>query len=142
MAIFSHFLLFSGLFTDFFGFSIFFILLVQPHPFKCTVHGVHTFHLGQKVLIHYLDYDGTIKNHDSIITKICWSLNGGQTIMCCGGDSRTLSETLTFSKGDKVRKDVQNHCDAIKRRTVGISQAEYDALENPDEYTLYCIVGD
>ena len=21
-------------------------------------------------------------------------------------------------------------------------KAEYDALENPDEYTLYCIVGD
>lgn len=109
-------------------------------PFKCTVHGQHTFHLGQKVLIHYVDYDGTIKNHDSIITKICWSLYGGQTIMCCGGDSRTLSQTLQNSKGDKVRKDVQNHCDAIKRRTVGLSQAEYDALENPDEHTLYCII--
>ena len=94
-----------------------------------------------------VDYDGTIKNHDSIITKICWSLNGGQTIMCCGGDSRTLSQTLQNSKGDKVRKDVQNHCDAmqnhcdaIKRRTVGLTQAEYDALENPDPYTLYCII--
>ena len=109
-------------------------------PFKCTVHGAHNFHLGQKALIHYLEYDGTIKNHDSIITKICWSLNGGQTIMCCGGDSRTLSETLVFSKGDRVRKDVQNHCDAIKRRTVGLSQAEYDALTDKDDHTLYCII--
>ena len=75
-----------------------------------------------------------------MITKICWSLNGGQTIMCCGGDSRTLSQNLRTSKGDKVRKDMQNHCDAIKRRTVGLTQAEYDALENPDPYTLYCII--
>jgi hypothetical protein len=110
-------------------------------PFKCTVHGQHTFHLGQKVLIHHRELDTSpIYTHDSIITKICWSLYGGQTIMCCGGDSRTLSQTLQNSKGDKVRKDLQNHCDAIKRRTVGLSQAEYDALTDKDDHTLYCII--
>lgn len=108
-------------------------------PFKCTVHGQRTFHLGQKVLIHHTDYDGTELTHNSIITKICWSLYGGQTIMCCGGDSRALTETLVHSKGDSVRKDVQNHCNAIKRRTVGLSQADYDAMAEHDANTLYCI---
>lgn len=109
-------------------------------PFKCTVHGVHTFHLGQKVLIHYSDYDGTQKIHDSIITKICWTLNGGQTIMCCGGDTRALTDALKVSKGDKVLRDLQAHCNAIERRTVGLSQAEYDALSEYDSHTLYCII--
>ena len=112
----------------------------QVRPFKCTVHGQHSFHLGQKILIHHTDYDGTELTHNSIITKICWSLDGGQTIMCCGGDSRALTETLVHSKGDSVRKDVQNHCQAIKRRTVGLTQAEYDAMSSHDDYTLYAII--
>jgi len=97
-------------------------------PFKCTVHGAHTFHLGQKVLIHHRVHDTTnIYTHDSIITKICWSLNGGQTIMCCGGDSRAMTQLyrglggVSLSKADKVRKDVQNHCYAIERKLSKLS---------------------
>lgn len=112
----------------------------EVRPFKCTAHGQHSFHLGQKVLIHHTDYDGTELTHNSIITKICWAFNGGQTIMCCGGDSRALTETLVHSKGDSVRKDVQNHCQAIKRRTVGLTQAEYDEMDSHDDYTLYAII--
>lgn len=109
-------------------------------PFKCTVHGAHTFHLGQKVLIQYRDAYGNLQVHDSIITKICWALNGGQTIMCCGSDTRAMSYTLRMSKADKVGKDLENHCRAIERRTVGLSQAEYDALDKYDSQTLYCII--
>lgn len=110
-------------------------------PFTCTVHGAHTLHLGQKVLIHHLPPGESVEqDYSSIITKIEWSLYGGQKISCSGGDSRSLSESLRYSKADKVRKDVQNHCDAIKRRTVALTQAEYDALTDVDEMALYAVL--
>lgn len=109
-------------------------------PFKCTVHGQHTFRLGQKVLVQHRDAYGNLLTHDSIITKICWSFQGGQTLMCCGSDTRTMSQTLKMSKADKLQKELENCYQALERRTVGISQADYDALGEYDSHTLYCII--
>jgi len=118
------------------------IQTAEIRPFSCIAHSEQRFHLGQKIGI---TYQGIY--HESTITSVTWNFRGGWQLSCAGADTRSMADALRANRTDKTLSETRTryrkyvdavHGHGITDNTV-MTQAEYDALENPDENTLYVI---
>lgn len=127
--------------TDFKGIS-------HIRPFRCRVHKAGRFRIGQTIRLTSPEDDS---QSESILTAAAWTFRSGWELSCAGADTRTMADALRMSKAEKSLVEArtrsqtvdQKYSDAVHGHgytdSTVMTQAEYDALENPDSNTLYVI---
>ena len=91
-------------------------------PFQATVHIDAMLTIGQCIQIQ--DAEGDLYSVN--ITHHTWTLNGGQQISCIGEDTRLLCD---YRNRSAVKRESEKLKTEIKNLSIGITQAEFDALE-------------